>query len=414
MTSLRAELWFLWRDRSAVFWLAIALLVTFLAVFSGVHEVRTQRATIQRLVAADATDRQTVTQTKEDWGSAAYYTFHLTYDAPSSLAFAALGQRDVAPWKHRIRMLALEGQIYETDADNPTFALSGRFDFAFVASMLVPLFVIFLLHALRSGERAAGRYGLLVATAAHDGRPWSTRAVVRIAALCLCILGPLGVGGLWEGTGATALGAAGLAVLLHIGFWWLVVEIVGRRTWSSAVGVTALIGLWLALTALVPATIKAAVDRAVPIPQGAQILLTQREAVNDAWDLPKAATMAPFVERHPEWRDHADVERPFEWKWYFAFQQVGDQTVETLSQAFRTGRLSRDRLVGWLSLLAPPVWLERTLQSLAETDVEAALAYERSVRDFHAELRAFYYPRLFEKRPFDPSAARARPEFGEP
>jgi ABC-2 type transport system permease protein len=29
--------------------------------------------------------------------------------------------------------------------------------------------------------------------------------------------------------------------------------------------------------------------------------MTQREAVNDAWDLPKAATMDAFVERHPQW-----------------------------------------------------------------------------------------------------------------
>lgn len=412
MTSFRAELWFLWRDRAAVFWLAIALVVTLLAVVAGIHEVRSQRKAIRRLVVADAVDRQAVTRKQRDWGSAAYYTFHLTYDEPSSLAFAALGQRDVIPWKHRIRMLALEGQIYESDVDNPAFALSGRIDFAFVASMLVPLFVIFLLHALRSGERSAGRFELLVATAAHGSRPWSTRAALRMAALSLCILGPLAVGGLWENSRSTTLGAAGLAVLLHIGFWWWVVDAVSRRASSSAVGVAVLVGLWLGLAALSPAVIKTVVDRVVPIPEGARILLTQREAVNDAWDLPKAATMAPFVERHPKWRDHAEVERPFEWKWYFAFQQVGDQTVETLSEVHRSGRLSRDRLVGWLSLLSPPVWLERTLQALAETDVEAALAYEQSVRDFHAELRAFYYPSLFEKRPFDPSAVALRPEFG--
>lgn len=39
-----------------------------------------------------------------------------------------MGQRDVQPWKHRIRLLALESQIYERDVGNPSIALVGRFD----------------------------------------------------------------------------------------------------------------------------------------------------------------------------------------------------------------------------------------------------------------------------------------------
>lgn len=411
MSSLRAELWFLGRDRATVFWLGLALVVTLFAVATGVHEVRSQRAVIERLIDADAAERRTVTRKQKDWGSAAYYTFHLTYDAPSSFAFAALGQRSVTPWKHRIRMLALEGQIYETDAENPALALIGRFDFAFVASVLVPLFVIFLLHALRSGERSAGRYALLVATAARAGGPWFTRAALRMAALTLVVLVPLAAGGLWEGSEAETLGAASLAVLVQIGFWWLVADAVERHTRSSAVSLTVLIGIWLGFTVLATAAIETLVEQTVPVPEGGKILLTQREAVNDAWDRPKEATMAPFVERHPEWRNHAEVRDPFEWKWYFAFQQVGDQTAEPLSRRYRSGRLARDRLAGWLSLLSPAAWSKRTLQSLAGTDVEAALRYEQSIRDFHAKLRAFYYPKLFKGEPFDPSALASRPQF---
>ena len=65
---------------------------------------------------------------------------------PSALAFAARGVRDDLPWKHRIRMLALEGQIYETDAGNPELSRIGKLDFAFVAAFLLPLLLILLLH----------------------------------------------------------------------------------------------------------------------------------------------------------------------------------------------------------------------------------------------------------------------------
>jgi ABC-2 type transport system permease protein len=131
-------------------------------------------------------------------------------------------------------------------------------------------------------------------------------------------------------------------------------------------------------------------------------MLVQREAVNDAWDLPKAATMEPFAERHPEWTKVVTPEEGFDWGWYYAFQQVGDQTVEPLSQAYREGRAQRDHLAGWSSLVSPATALQRILERLAQTDTQAAADYEQRTRNFHAELRAYYYPRLFEGRDFDP------------
>jgi ABC-2 type transport system permease protein len=121
--------------------------------------------------------------------------------------------------------------------------------------------------------------------------------------------------------------------------------------------------------------------------------------------------MAAFIERHPQWAAYSAVERPFEWKWYYAFQQVGDQRAEALSAAYTAGRRERDRWAGRLAWLAPPVLVERTMQSLAGTDLQASLAYEARVRAFHAELRAFYYPRLFRNEPFDRAELAALPRF---
>jgi len=151
------------------------------------------------------------------------------------------------------------------------------------------------------------------------------------------------------------------------------------------------------------------------LPDGGDIVLTQREAVNDAWDLPKTDTMTPFLERHPDWTDYAQIETPFEWKWYYAFQQVGDQRAETLSQAYRSGRQQRDALIGKASFISPASLLQRQLEKLARTDMRSSLAYEQDGRDFHANLRAWYYPRLFPELPFDAEAAkRELPVYSKP
>ena len=412
MSGLGRELWFLWRDRAAKVWLLIGFAAAGLAVVFGLMEIASQRDTIERLKAADEIERAVTTEAhREDWGSAAYYTFHLTYDPPEEFAFAALGQRDASPWKHRIRMLALEGQIHETDAANPDFALIGRFDFAFVAAMIAPLILIMLLHDLRSGERASGRYDLLSATAADARMLWFSRAAWRVAALTGALLVPLWIAGFVSGVGASKLLGASFGVLAHLLFWWAVIAGVHTRTWTSTVNLTALIGLWLAFAVVAPAAIKTGVDALIAVPEGGDIMLTQREAVNDAWDLPREATMTPFVERHPDMEPYAEIEGTFEWKWYYAFQQVGDQIAEPLSLAYREGRARRDALAGRLAWLSPPAKLERALQRMAGTDAASALRYEDEVRAFHAALRAFYYPPMFQGEPVTDGLLAERPSF---
>ncbi|MEM7731123.1 MAG: DUF3526 domain-containing protein [Pseudomonadota bacterium] len=405
------ELHLLLRDRGAVLWIALAFILSATAVTLGLMEVRTQQAELAEIERLDREDRTQVLSEQSDWGGAAYSTFHLVSDPPSDFAFAALGVRDVSPWKHRVRMLALEGQIYDTDAANPDFALTGRFDFAFVAALIAPLFVILLLFDLRSGERVAGRLELIETSGGAAGRVWRTRTVLRTATLAVALILPLWVGGAVAGSSAATLLIAALAVSVYLAFWAWLSRRASRAERSGSVNLTVLLGLWLLVCAVIPAVLSLAVERIVPLPDGGEIVLSQREAVNDAWDLPKETTMRAFLERHPEWADMSEVTQPFEWKWYYAFQQVGDQTVEPLSTAYREGRALRDRLAGQASLVSPATALQRVLERLADTDVQASLAYESQVRNFHARLRAWYYPRLFGDTAFTVEAAQDLPRY---
>ena len=409
--NLTREIRFLARDRGALFWLALALILSVVAVSFGVAEVRDQRDTIATLVEEDAADRANALEGQEEWGSAAYYAFHLTYAPPSEFAFAAMGQRDSSPWKHRVRMLALEGQIHEADTKNADFGLVGRFDFAFLAASVAPLLLILLLYDLRASERTARRHDLLVATAGASWQLWFPRAFVRMIMLTLLLLLPLWIGALMEGTALSAIGQASFVLVGALLIWWLIVELVSRINASPSILLTSLIGLWLALAIVVPALSKAAIEANNPVPDGGEILLLQRETVNDAWDLPKEATMTPFVEEYPEWREYATIEGPWAWKWYYAFQQVGDQTVAPLVGQYRQARLSRDRQAGLLALLSPTSFVERAFEKLAGTDAAAMIAYEDAVRDFHAELRAFHYPMLIKEEPFDPDVLQRLPAY---
>ena len=409
--ALKRETRFMLHDRAVVVWMLVVFCFSSFAVWSGLVEVRQQQESIVFLMDADQQDRSAEFSKQSDWGSAAYYSFHLTYDPPSDFAFAAMGQRDASSWKHRLRMLALEGQIYEHDPGNPELALIGRFDFAFFAAFVLPLILIFLLHDIEASERSAGRFDLLVASAGSSGPLWWQRAVLRSGGILLATIVPLLIAGVLSGTTSSTLIGAVVLLVAYILFWTLVCLWFASWKRSAPVILASLIGVWVLLSTVLPAGSRAIIDRMVPIPSGAEILMTQREAVNDAWDLPVENTMEPFVERHPEWAGYTHTGEGFDWGWYYAFQQVGDQSAEHLSQAYTAGRVERDRLAGLFAIAAPPALLERQLQSLAGTDMRSVLAYESRVRTFHAELRTFYYPGLFRDDPFDPGRLADLPQF---
>ena len=409
--SLKRETRFLARERGILIWMLIVVCLSSLALWTGLAEVQYQHETIDRLLTSDQQDRSSELAKQASWGGAAYYSFHVTYDRPSDFAFAAIGQREVLPWKHRIRMLALEGQIYEHDAGNPELALVGRFDFAFFVAFVLPLILIVLLHDLKASERVAGRFELLNASAPSSRTLWWSRAGLKAFGVLLACVLPLFVAGLSSGTDLSTLSLATVLVSIYVLFWTVVCYIFSSWARSAPVILSALVGIWVLLGTVLPAGSRLIVDAMVPVPSGADILMTQREAVNDAWDLPVQETMVPFAERHPEWRAYVHNGEGFDWPWYYAFQQVGDQKAEALSQAYQRGRLARDRYAGVAALVAPPVMLERLLQQLAQTDMRSAIAYENRVRAFHGELRAFFYPMLFGQQPYDATQLEELPQF---
>jgi ABC-2 type transport system permease protein len=411
MRSLVREIWFFGRSPAAVAAIVVLALLASVAVAFGLAEVSRERASITRVLDLQAVEEQALIGYAEDPGTFAYNDFRPTWNAPSALAFAALGQRDTAPSILRVRPLALEAQIYENEQTNPELALSGRFDLAFVAIYLAPLVLIVLLHDLWSGEREAGRLGALQALPGSTSRVFLPRVLVRAGLVGAVLLIPFAVGAMLEaGPPEKALLFAGAMAGLVV-LWTLLVVLVARFGGRSTVNAAALAGIWFALTLVGPAAANLVVNAAVPTPEGARLARENRDAVHGAWDLPRQATLDRFLALHPEWSDTAPMTEPFHWKWYFAFQHLGDVAVADLSTAYRQGVERRERLAGTAGWLMPPVGFQRILHRVAETDVEAQLAYQDRVRDFHAQMRAFYYPYLFEDRAFGAEDYALGPRF---
>ena len=414
MSLFRHELRLLLRQRLTVVALALLAGLTIAALATGMAEVSRQRAAIAAIPAAQAEDIGAIADYVDrtrDAGSAAYYSFHPTWDAPAPLAFAALGMRDVSPFILRVRALGLEAQIYDGDTFNPELALPGRFDFAFVLVFLTPLFVIALFHDLVSGEREAGRQRMLDALPNGGRALWRRRSMLRLLLLWVVLGAPLAVAAAISGVPLATTVIMLALIAAYPLFWVALAALVGRLRWSSVANAATLAAAWLVLVLIVPTLANVAINAAIPVNEGAEITMAQREAVNGAWDVPREATMRRFYANHPEWADSAPLGHAFHYKWYLAFHQNGDESVASAVRAYRGGLERRDATARALGWLLPSVGVQALLTRLAHTDLTAQLAYQDRIRAFHRRLRTFYYGYLFRDRPFAKADFDRAPRF---
>lgn len=414
MSALRHEWRLLSRSRWAMAALLLLLTLSSLAVFSGLLEVQRQQDTIARVAKLQQEElaQQAPKLTRDgDAGTVGYYAFLGTWDTPTPAAFLALGLRDATPYVLRVRALALQSQLHEGETYNPELALAGRFDMAVVTVYLLPLFLIALLYDLVSGERQSGRLATLLALPRAGRGLWWRRAGLRAALASACVLLPLLAGGAVSGMPAVALAAAALAVLAYVACWTGLALVVCLRCGSSVANATALMGCWAALTLVLPAVGNAVLSRTVPVQQGAALMLAQRQAVHGAWDVSREETLARFFRSHPQWQDTAPLPAGFHWKWYYAFQQLGDEDVAAQVEAYRLALLARQQATETLGLALPGVGLQAVLHRIAGTDLRAQLAYQDAITGFHRRLRDQLYPYLFQERRFEAADFARLPRF---
>lgn len=398
---IQQEFYFLLKSKAVLGVLLLLLAVSGVSVALGLNYVAAERLQIAELIQLDSEERAHKRTLAYDYGGAAYDAFHVAWNPPSDIAFAAIGQRDLNPTMMRIRALAIEGQIYETDSINPELALAGRFDFSFVTAYLLPLVIIFVFYDLLASERESGRLNLLSVSAKNPRSFWLTRILFRFFGVLVAVLLPLWVGMSIEGTSVATVLAATVAIILVVVFWTAIVLLVATRpTFRSETIAAVSVGVWVIFTLAIPIAGKVYIESAVVGVNGTEVALVQRETVNDAWDLPKSVTMDAFYASHPEWADSAPINEEWHWKWYYAFHQVGDETAAGLAREYRETMLARDELTAKFAFLSPAIAIQRRLEALAQTNLDASLAFEVQVREYHEKIRRAYYPVLFRDVPF--------------
>ncbi|TGE27503.1 ABC transporter permease [Hymenobacter metallicola] len=373
-------------------------------IYYGTTEIERQR---QHLATLPELTRRNIAELKEkfpgpaDAGDIGYYHSTFAVHHPDSWAALSLGLRDVNPTYVKLRLLGLQNQLYAADNTNPMKTLSGNFDLAFVLVYLFPLLIIALSFNLLSGEREEGVLPLLLAQPVRPAVVVGAKLAFRLVLVLTLALLLSVVGMLWAGVPPDGRVASWLVLTtLYCLFWLGVVLVVAGLQRPSAVNAVSLLGVWLLLVVLVPSLLNLGVAAARPVPQGIALTIQQREEIHAGWDRPKAQTMSRFFALYPQWRDTTTIRERFAWRWYYAFQHLGDLAVARQAAAYAQGLQQRYDLVEKLNLLSPAISAQSSLNALAGTDLPTHLQFQRSAERHHDALRAFYYPFLFRRVAF--------------
>jgi ABC-2 type transport system permease protein len=391
-------------SRGLVLLTGLLLLVGLYGIYYGTTEIERQRAhlaELPQLAAHNVAELQAKFPGPADAGEIGYYHTTFAVHHPTAWAGLALGQRDVNPYYLKLRLLGLQGQLYASENVNPAKALTGNFDLAFVLVYLVPLLIIALGFNILSSEKEQGILPLLLAQPVRAAQLVAAKLTFRLG-LVLGLVGLLSaVGCAWARVPLDGRLALWLALTgLYCVFWLGVVLLVTAWQRSSSFNAVALLGAWLGLLVLMPSLLQVYVSAARPVPQGLALTMQQREAIHGGWDRPKTETMTRFFADYPQYRDTTTIRERFVWRWYYAFQYLGDKSAAPLAAAYTTGLRQRTELAGRLAWLSPAVALQTSLTALAGTDLPTHLAFQQSATRYHDALRAFYYPFLFKQIPF--------------
>lgn len=415
---MKQELLLLLKQKSIQTLLGLGFLLTCLSLFNGWQNISHIKAQIAH---AQIEEQRHITSQgkalnhdgKIEAGEVGYYVFHHAYQHPNPWTFIALGNRTVTPYVQRIRLLGLQSQIYDGESHHPEYVLLGAYDYAFWLVFFLPLLCIALMHDLKASEAQEQRLTFLQSVATNPASFWATRVFIRWILVLMIFCLPVALLALFKGLPWQGLMQISAVTILYSLFWILVCSAISLRKQAHQASTNAIVlaCVWLLICVLLPNLSQLWLDHRYPVQEGSQIALQHRQLVHGAWDLPKEATLDPFYKLYPQWKHTPPVTGRFHWKWYYAFQHMADVNLAKQVNEREQSLRKRDEATKDISYVLPSLWVQRTLEETAESNIQHLLVHRKHIEDYHTKLRHKLYPYLFEDKPMTPDSFEQIPFF---
>jgi len=400
--NLEFKLFF--RNSSSWIGIIVLLITGFAGLYFGKTFMANQQAVIEK--AAILQKKNTLSNIDhfgQDIGLLFYHNKFSVANTPNPWAAFANGQRDINPYLISVSMLGLEGQLYDTDINNPVSLLLGNMDLSFVFIFLFPLVIIAFTYNLLSEQKESGIWSLLRVQTRQTLQVIWQKFLVRMAVIFAVALLLLFIAlfYLQLPVDFSFLSVSAL-LLFYLAFWFAVSFFVISLAKSSSFNASALVAVWVLICIVIPASLNLFLTRKYPVPEALQHVINQREGYHEKWDMAKATTMKPFFEHYPELKKYPfPKDKTFSWFWYYAMQQMGDDQAAESRLAIENKLALRQRFTSRLAFFFPTIQTQLGINKMAESDLHTHLDFQQAVRKYHEQIRLHFYPAIFLNKTVD-------------
>lgn len=337
---------------------------------------------------------------KDDIGLLLYYDKFSFVNKTFPINSLAIGQRDVNPSIQSVTIRGLEAQKYDSELNNPNNLLSGNLDFSFVLVYLFPLLIIAFTYNIISEEKESGTWKIVATQSSNTFlyilKLFYIRILTLIALLTIVLV--LAVLFLNIPVDKSFLAFYGIGILYLI-FWFAVCFFIVSLQKNSNFNAVILLTIWLFLIIILPATINTYIVNKYPVPEALELTLKQRNAFHEKWDTDKKVTVEKFYTHYPQFRKYPLPETEFNWLWYFAMQQAGDDESAVQSKELETKLELRNQASQFIAQFIPTLHTQIQLNEIAKSDLGNQLSFLNETKKFHERLRLYFYPKIFEEAP---------------
>lgn len=410
MNNFKMELLLLIRSRSMLLLCLAYFIIGLCALFFGITQFYSEQNKIAEL---EARYQQDVSQWQqkveaEGAGYAAYYLFNPVAFKPSPWSALFSGERKENLVLQRVRLLAVHGQIHGSPINNSEHSALGVLDIEFIWLYLLPLLIGLISVTCIADDRRLGRWPmvsvitsvklLLIRRLAVRFTLVTLVNAVIILMACAFLSLKFDSNLLWV-----------LATLIgYQVFWFLVSAIIMVFFLNARQSVLIFVATWMMSAWLIPAMHYNGSLDADTYNTGVELLVNQRQDMNDSWDRDKHADLEQFIKQYPQWQTTKPLGDAFDWKWYFAMQKRSDDKVSALAAQYLDNKNDTKSLLQWLS---PTLMTQILFEDIANTGAADYQSWMSSVIAWHANTQNFWFPYFFLDKPFNKDDLAAIPKF---
>lgn len=333
---------------------------------------------------------------------------------PEILSFLATGQSDM--YTH-FKSPTVYGNNFALDYSemvNPVQLLFGNFDLAFVIIYILPLLIIAFTFNVLSKEKELGTLRLLGAQPISVINWLLQKIIIRylIFTIITCLILVITIAFFSPNAFNSIANLVSLFLLIagYIFFWFVISFIVNIKINHSSKNALTLIGVWLLIVMVLPATVNQIGNSLYPTPSRLE-MINEIRLIKKENEKKQNEIMSEYLRTHPELAQGNDNDKFGFWHNYFASEKIMEEKTKPLLAKYDLQLKKQQNLIGIFKYVSPAILMQQSLNNIAGTSEKHYNDYKKQVFEFSNDWRNYLVPMLFKKQKFKVENYKELPSF---